>query len=285
VEGFRRFEKVVKGSTMYTHAVRILACLCPFLVIFELLMPCAHGQTNDLNLQQLNEQVEKIEKKVEEIEKLYAQRSQRLEKNLSDLKDRLVESESGDDTTESEKIPWPADQFPTLAYIEEIQPLERRFNDSPSFPLQLAKVVRDISISEPAHFPLPTFGSSGENLQNQGALIYEGMRFIVGTDGKYQVRFVVGTPAMPVTIRLQLVLLDEFSQQLSTLTLPPITIPRKERATTFTERRRAPTVNESGYLVHHEGHLPMASAAWDVSRVCTILRKGTARFGYGVDVP
>ena len=92
----------------------------------------------------------------------------------------------------------------------------------------------DYRFDAAAHFPLPGFGLSGEATEGEGAIIYEGMRFAITEDGRYQVRFVVGTPAMPVTMRLQLILEDEGTRNRYTLTLPPISIPEAdEPANTF----------------------------------------------------
>ncbi|WP_337177225.1 hypothetical protein [Paludisphaera sp.] len=76
----------------------------------------------------------------------------------------------------------------------------------------------------PAHFPLPRFGDCDEYLDDEGVLIYEGMRLDVASDGRYEVRFIATTPAMPVTLRLQLSLARHDGSE-RTVTIPPIEVP------------------------------------------------------------
>ena len=61
----------------------------------------------------------------------------------------------------------------------------------------------DYRFVDAARFPLPISGFHGECLEDPGAVVYEGMRLAIRPDGRYQVRFTVGTPAMPVTMQLQ----------------------------------------------------------------------------------
>ena len=110
---------------------------------------------------------------------------------------------------------------------------------------------------QPARFPLPAFRYRGGHMEREAALIYEGMRFALLDDGRYQIRFVVGTPAMPVTLRMQLVLLDESTCQEHTLTLPPITIPAKDQPQQAPLDRPAAAVYANIQTVHHEGYLPI----------------------------
>jgi hypothetical protein len=65
---------------------------------------------------------------------------------------------------------------------------------------------RVYDFESPARFPIPRFAPGGAMEEQDGALIYEGMRFVATPAGSYEVRFVVSTPAMPVTLRLQVVL-------------------------------------------------------------------------------
>jgi hypothetical protein len=132
----------------------------------------------------------------------------------------------------------------------------------------------DYRFDAPAHFAIPTYGLSGELLDKEGAVIYEGMRLAVNADGRYLVRFVVGTPPVPVTFRLQLHLFDARERHMHTLTLPPFTIPKQE------DRRHTA---QAVQVVHHEGYLPVLKCAY--RDICVVRRQGTARFGFGVDVP
>src|SRR5205823_14548289 len=64
------------------------------------------------------------------------------------------------------------------------------------------KCVADHRFGAPAHFPMPQFGSAqGELLESSALVIYEGMRFRICSDGRYEVRFIATTPDIPVTLR------------------------------------------------------------------------------------
>jgi hypothetical protein len=122
----------------------------------------------------------------------------------------------------------------------------------------------------PAHFPLPRFGVNGERVDREGVVIYEGMRFLALPDGRYEVSFIASTPAMPVTLRLQLHVMDDKRRTFS-LTLPPITIePKKD----FTGNYLGST-----YRVRHEGYSRSVANAFGSLEKSTIIRRGTARFG------
>jgi hypothetical protein len=140
----------------------------------------------------------------------------------------------------------------------------------------------DYRFDMPAHFPLPTYGSAGERINNKGLLIYEGMRLAIRDDGRYQIRFVAGTPAMPVEMELQFLLRDMRGRHF-TVTLPPIRIPEKSKPKHLSERRRVPPVYSEIQTVHHEGYLPAFDEQW--KHLTIVRRSGTARFGFGVDVP
>ena len=143
--------------------------------------------------------------------------------------------------------------------------------------------VVDHRFDQPARFPIPTFGLAGEPLEEPGVVIYEGMRLAIRPDGRYQVRFVAETPAMPVTMRLQFILADQWTGAIVPLTLPPITIPAepspKKSATQGTVRPVAARQQN----IHHEGRLPILDLSPEGLQV--VSRSGVARFGYGLHVP
>ena len=84
--------------------------------------------------------------------------------------------------------------------------------------------ARVFDFAAPARFTIPRFGEQGEEFEDEGALIYEGMRFVWAPNGLYEVRFVVSTPAMPVTLRLQFHVPCAIEGGHS-ITLPPIELP------------------------------------------------------------
>lgn len=147
----------------------------------------------------------------------------------------------------------------------------------------LDSIAYDYRFDAPAHFPLPAFGIRGEESSRDGAIIYEGMRFAVREDGRYQVRFVVGTPAIPVTMCLQLIVEDEGTQNHYTLTLPPISIPEPDKPQHLSQQRKVQQVHGNVQTVHHEGYLPVLTQP--LSNIRVVRRTGSARFGFGVDVP
>lgn len=62
---------------------------------------------------------------------------------------------------------------------------------------------------DPAHIAYPRFDIEGRPVPGDGLLIYEGMRLAVDpVTGKYDLTFTATVPAMPVTLRLQLVLVE-----------------------------------------------------------------------------
>jgi len=148
--------------------------------------------------------------------------------------------------------------------------------DSPGS-ASLQRYQCDHRFDDPAVFPLTSFNRFAPPVHEEGAVIYEGMRFAVREDGRYQVRFLIGTPAMPVTLRLQVVLRAGDGSQY-TVTLPPITIPSHDPDAEIVQQ-----VHENIQLVHHEGYLPAIQGLG--GNLAVVRREGTARFGFGVDVP
>lgn len=142
-----------------------------------------------------------------------------------------------------------------------------------------AKVVK--YFDQPAHFSLPSYGINGCQINSDGALIYEGMCLEVEEDGRYRMRCRVGTPAMPVTLRLQFKVADT-DNIVRSITLPPISIPERQQRRYTAEPIQTKPVHANVQEVSYKGRIP-ASLASRLDRV--IERKGTCRFGFGVEVP
>lgn len=145
--------------------------------------------------------------------------------------------------------------------------------------------VIDHRFVQPARFPLPAFGFNGECVEEPGAIVYEGMRLAIRPDGRYQVRFTVGTPAMPVTMQLQFELVDECTGTPYTLTLPPIAIPPEAQPTTTTIGNPVQPVAANVQTIHHEGYFAALDTCFVSKHLQVMRRTGTARFGFGINVP
>jgi len=159
------------------------------------------------------------------------------------------------------------DAFEHLPVVRPV-PAKGEGDSGPALPKPNAP---GFAFDRPAHFPLPQFCNSGDcRIDEIGLVIYEGMRFVSYGDGRYRVRFVASAPAVPVVLRLQFHVGD--CRQCCDVTLPPIRLPEK----------KPQKVEESEYLVEHEGYLPKRLSA----ALTHAERWGTARFGYGaIDGP
>jgi len=132
-----------------------------------------------------------------------------------------------------------------------------------------------------AHFPLRKYGLHGEPSEEEGAVIYEGMRFAGQRNGRYDVDFLVRIPAMPTTLRLQFLIQSrgagadrQCPKTWYTVTLPPIEIrPPQDSSGKFESRV---------YCIHHDGYSPaIEKIGGDLGQ---IRREGTARFGFGTSL-
>lgn len=142
---------------------------------------------------------------------------------------------------------------------------------------QDAKLPRTHWFTSAAHFPVRDFGARGEVIGREGAVIYEGMRFSHNDQGRYEVSFLVGTPAAPTTLRLRLLVKvreKDGSAVWQTLTLPPIRIGLDQDA----GGKHQPAV----WRICHQGYSAML--ACNPGRIIIIRREGTARFGFGASL-
>ncbi len=127
-----------------------------------------------------------------------------------------------------------------------------------------------------AHFPMRQFGPNGEVVDCEGAVIYEDMEFSFDRDGNYKVRFTIGTPAMPTTIRLRFLIQPQSEGPWYTVTLDPIKFP--------------PTVGKTDDVKAQVTHDHIERGRSEILRRfygqmgsdATIRREGNARFGYGL---
>jgi hypothetical protein len=116
------------------------------------------------------------------------------------------------------------------------------------------------------------FGPGGKVLDREGAVIYEGMKFW-NDEGWYRVRFQVGTPAVPTTLRLRFLVRNDEGYWV-TATLPPIYIdPAEDSPNQLSPSVR--TIERSGYFPALRGVKGDFKA---------IRREGTARFGFGTSL-
>ena len=132
--------------------------------------------------------------------------------------------ESGSMAIDQSQLQFPAnfetkqsaqDAFSQLPYVTTITRLPPDQNGplpatTPTSPQYDFTAIFDL----PAQIPVPEFGfprldngDSGMRIEREGAIIEEGMLIRAGRDGRYEIRFVVRTPQIPVAMRLQLTVL------------------------------------------------------------------------------
>ena len=133
------------------------------------------------------------------------------------------------------------DAFASLPRVQvidiDLDELDRDVrNAEPESPEPRAEPYQnDYRFDLPARFALAQYDPNcpGRSYEGQGALIHEGMRILTRKDGEYDVRFNVTVPAMPVTMRLQLLLYENDTSPFpKSLTLPPIRIAARANAKT-----------------------------------------------------
>lgn len=148
--------------------------------------------------------------------------------------------------------------------------------------VQVIQPTFDLVFAKPAHFPLPRFGDLGEVIGLEGAVIYEGMRFRTMPCGRYEVTFAVSTPAIPVTLRLQL-LVGTTAGIPFTLTLPPLAIvPDSPYTGNYQVSGGYQVYKDGNFLgkvnhVRYVGFSPAVQTRYGTLNA--VVRQGTARFG------
>lgn len=153
--------------------------------------------------------------------------------------------------------------------------------------------------SSVAHFPIREFGLRGEPLDRDGILIYEDMEFSFDRNGDYKVRFRASAPAMPATMRLQFQIQPHRHGPWFTVTLAPIEFPYP----TAKSEKSECSGTDCGQGLSSCG--PDSKDCCGKARECVcmgnsqilkrcfgemgqdakIRRSGTARIGFGVNVP
>jgi hypothetical protein len=133
------------------------------------------------------------------------------------------------------------------------------------------QILFDARFDQPANFPLPKFGPDGQAFAEEGVLIHEGMRLTATADGRYEVSFVASTRAMPVTLRLQLQVVEPQTGRHFTLTLPPISI--------LPDRGFTGNYPGQTWQVRQNGVSRMIGMMFPDLHCCMVARQGTARFG------
>lgn len=145
-----------------------------------------------------------------------------------------------------------------------------------------------------AHFPLPSFGTRGEMIDRGGLIIHEDMEFRFDRNGNYEVYFRATTPHMPATVQLQFQIQPSGGAPWYTVTLAPIQFKypdpdaAKEKCTAAASCA-ATSAKQCCDPVREcicRGHSEILRRCYgEMGRDATIRRSGTARFGFGVDVP
>jgi hypothetical protein len=131
-----------------------------------------------------------------------------------------------------------------------------------------------------ATFPLREFGTCGEVYEQDGAIIHEGMRIVANERGDYLVRFNISTPAMPVSLRLQLRMNVPGTGRKIWLTLPPIEVKPDGSSPEFYKPAAygVSVVGHSAAMAEHFQKIRKISPAQCEDREI-LSRAGTARFG------
>ena len=145
-----------------------------------------------------------------------------------------------------------------------------------------------------AHFPRREFSSDGQVFEQEGLIIYEGMKFEFDRKGNYNVSFRSSLPHVPVVLQLQFLLQPAPGAAWYTITLPPITIRPRDGQGMETHNRLKSDRKEGSHGaesccgdVHQcscEGYSEILKLCYaQLSQHTQIRRIGVARFGYGSD--
>ncbi len=150
-----------------------------------------------------------------------------------------------------------------------------------------------------AHFPIREFGLRGEMVEREGILFYEDMKFAFDQHGNYQVHFRASAPKMPATVRLQFQIQPHRNGPWYTVTLAPIEFPYPTAKGDKTKCMGSncgedhANCGDESYNCCGEARECICKGHSEILRRCygemgqdaRIRRSGTARFGFGVNVP
>lgn len=150
-----------------------------------------------------------------------------------------------------------------------------------------------------AHFPLREFGLRGEPLDRDGIIIYEDMAFHFDRDGNYEVHFRASAPPMPATMRLQFQIQPHRDGPWYTVTLAPIEFPYSSAKSEKTNCSGSQCYDDHSQCSDDsksccgEARECVCRGKSEILKRCygqmgqdaKIRRSGTARIGFGVNVP
>tara|TARA_R110002167_G_scaffold366222_1_gene593822 strand:- start:10282 stop:10902 length:621 start_codon:yes stop_codon:yes gene_type:complete len=132
----------------------------------------------------------------------------------------------------------------------------------------------DAVFTKAARFPVNEFGTCGQVYETDAVIIYEDMVLQSQGNGKYLVKFVIETPEIPVTMRLQFVVKKKVcgkkEKTIGTITLPPITIDPAQRDSNTGSRF---------WVIKHNGYSSILNKCHCKLKDYKVIRQGTARFG------
>jgi hypothetical protein len=107
-------------------------------------------------------------------------------------------------------------------------------------------------------------------VEENAAVIYEGMAIRVEGDGDFTVRFVMEAPATSVTVRLQFVVWNASNEKVGTVTLPPLH---------FDPDRDVQKVGENRlWKAQQQGYSPLLQCS-EATTGIRVERTGSARIG------
>tara|TARA_R110002111_G_scaffold240269_1_gene301956 strand:- start:17925 stop:18584 length:660 start_codon:yes stop_codon:yes gene_type:complete len=139
------------------------------------------------------------------------------------------------------------------------------------------KCFVDAVFLKAARFPINEFGTCGQVYETDAVIIYEDMVLQSQGNGNYLVKFVVETPNIPVTMRLQFVIQEQQCgnqgkyKSIGTITLPPITIDPSQQNSNSAGRFS---------VVTHRGYSNLLNKCHcELKTKYKVVRRGTARFG------
>lgn len=150
-----------------------------------------------------------------------------------------------------------------------------------------------------AHFPIREFGLRGEPLDRDGIIIYEDMAFHFDRDGNYEVHFRASAPPMPATMRLQFQIQTRRDGPWYTVTLSPIEFPyptakgdKSNCSGSNCGGGHSTCSNDSKDCCGEarecicKGHSEILRRCYgEMGQDAHIRRSGSARMGFGVNVP
>jgi hypothetical protein len=123
-----------------------------------------------------------------------------------------------------------------------------------------------------ARFPLLGYDKWGCQVEQNAAVIYEGMAICIKDNGDFTVRFVMEAPATAMTVRLQFVVWNANCEKVGTVTLPPLHFNPDQDARKAGENQL--------WKVQQTGYSPLLRCDYLTSNCALrVERTGSARIG------